>query len=88
MQIVAEHKVVDEIRSQGGSVYFWASKHCCGGTFKLDASTQPPDADFELIAAAPVQVFARPGARLPEELHLDLDRKSRIHAYWDGLAVF
>ena len=88
MQIVAEQRVIDRIRDQGGSVYVWASRHCCGGTFKLGASTEPPDPNFELVATKPLQVFARPGARLPEELHLDLDRKSHVRAYWDGLAVF
>ncbi len=85
MVIVAEQKVIDGIRGQGGSVYFWACKSCCGGTFTLNASVKPPDANFELVVEEPLHVFARPGARLPRELHLELDRKSRVQAFWDGL---
>lgn len=77
--------MIEEIRSRGGSVYVWPCKRCCGGTISLDASIRPPDGEFELVTAEPLRVFARPGMRLPRELHLELDRKSRVRAYWDGL---
>ena len=86
MEVIAEKRVIEGIRSQGGSVYFWACKRCCGGTFTLDASVGPPDSNFELVVDGPLRVFARPGARLPSDLHLELDRKSRVRAFWDGLA--
>ena len=86
MVIVAEQNVIDGIRGQGGSVYFWAGRRYCGGTIMLNASVKPPDGNFELVAEEPLEVFARPGARLPSELHLELDRKSRVRAFWDGLA--
>jgi hypothetical protein len=85
MRIVAEDRVVDEIRRRGGAVYVWPRKDCCSGIFTLDASLLPPAREVSLIANDPLNVFAPPGMRLPQELHLELGRKSRVRAYWDGL---
>ena len=86
MKIVAEDSVVEEIRRRGGAVYVWPNKNCCSGIFTLDASLVAPERDVSLVANEPLQVFAPPGMRLPRELHLELGRKSRVRAYWDGLA--
>ena len=85
MRIVADDRVVEEIRSCGGAVYVWPQKDCCSGIFTLKASLLPPAGDISLIADEPLNVFAPPGMRLPRELHLELGRKSRVRAYWDGL---
>ena len=85
MKIVAEERVVEEIRRRGGAVYVWPQKNCCSGIFTLDASLFPPDRDVSLVMDEPLKVFAPPGMRLPRELHLELGRKSRVRAYFDGL---
>lgn len=86
MKIVAEDKVIDQIRRRGGVVYVWPRKNCCSGILTLDASLLPPTRDVTLVADVPLRVFAPPGMRLPSELHLELGRNSRVRAYWDGLA--
>lgn len=85
MRIVADESVVEEIRARGGVVYVWPRKDCCSGTFSLDASLMPPARDVSLVVSEPLRVFAPPGMRLPRELHLELGRRSRVRAYWDGL---
>ncbi len=49
MEIVAEPRVIDEIRQRGGAVYVWPRKlRCCGGTIVLDAATDPGGKEFRL----------------------------------------
>ena len=64
------------------------SMGCCRGrTFVLESATRQPDREFELVHAADgVQIFATPGLAEPDELHLELERKGRIRAYWNGQA--
>jgi len=53
----------------------------------LEAATERPDREFELVHAADgFQVFATPGLLPPEELHLELERRGRLRAYWNGQA--
>jgi hypothetical protein len=85
MKIVADDSVVEEIRRRGGAVYVWPRKDCCSGSLTLDASLLPTGRDVRLVADDRLKVFAPPGMRLPRELHLELGRKSRVRAFWDGL---
>jgi hypothetical protein len=40
---------------------------------------------FELVHAADgFRVFATPGLVQPEELHLELSRRGKLRAYWNG----
>ena len=51
----------------------------------LESATEPPDRAFELVHAADgFRVFATPGLVEPEELHLELSRRGRLRAYWNG----
>ena len=53
----------------------------------LESATEPPDRDFELVhAAGGFQVFATPGLVEPDELHLELGRRGKLRAYWNGQA--
>ena len=53
----------------------------------LESATEPPDRDFELVhAAGAFQVFATPGLVEPDELHLELGRRGKLRAYWNGQA--
>jgi len=68
-------------------VFVWPHEYrCCrGSTWALDADTERPDRQFELVHAADgFQVFSTPGLRSPDELHLELDRRGRLRAYWNG----
>lgn len=85
MQVVVGEKDLQEIRDRGGAVYVWPCKLCCGGTYVLDASFNPPRGEHRLAACEPLRVFTPPDMRLPRELHLELGRKGRVRAYWDGL---
>jgi len=87
MKLVAGPDVRDYIDDHGGAIYVWAAgRGCCRGrTYVLECSTDRPDREFELAHAADgFQVFATPGLREPEKLHLELDRRGRLGAFWNG----
>ena len=70
-----------------GAVYVRprAYRCCAGRQFVLEAALDRPAGDFELIHAADgFRVYASPGLAEPDELHLDVDRKGRVRAYWNG----
>jgi hypothetical protein len=86
---VVQSKARDLIDEQGGAVYVWAKgTRCCRGrTYTLECATERPDREFELVHAADgYRVFATPGLREPSELHLELDRRGRLGAFWNGQA--
>ena len=89
MKLVVEPEARERIESGGGAVYLWAkATRCCRGrTFVLECDTEKPTRDVELVPAAEgFHVFTTTGLRLPDELHLELDRRSRVRAYWNGQA--
>ena len=89
MRLVAGPNVRDYIDEHGGAVYVWAeTRGCCRGrTHVLACATDRPDRAFELVhAAGGFQVFGSPGLREPDELHLELDRRRQLRAYWNGQA--
>jgi hypothetical protein len=89
MRLVVEPNARQHVDEAGGAVYVWAKGYrCCRGkTFVLECSTDRPDRELELVHAADgFQVFATPGLREPDELHLELDRRGRLGAYWNGQA--
>ena len=70
-------------------MYVWSRRAgCCRGTsFTLDASTDRPEREFELVHAADgVRIFTTPGLIQPDELHLELGRVGKLHASWTGHA--
>ena len=89
MKLVVEPAARERIESSGGAVYLWAKgTRCCRGhTFLLECDTEKPAHDVELVHAADgFQVYTTTGLRLPDELHLELDRRGRVRAYWNGQA--
>ena len=89
MKIVAGPEVRDYIDMQGGAVYVWPrTTSCCRvRTITLEADTTPPDREFELVhAAGGFRLFAVPGFVEPEELELELGRRGKLSAYWNGQA--
>ncbi len=80
----AARNLIDE---HGGAVYLWAETvGCCRArTLVLESATRRPDREFELVHASDgFKVFATPGLVEPDELHLELSRKGRLRAYWNG----
>jgi hypothetical protein len=88
MRVVAQPDVREHIDARGGAVFVWSRlAGCCRiRTFVLESSTQPPERrEFELVHAADgFQVFTTPGLVQPDELHFEVDRADRLHAYWNG----
>lgn len=88
MRVVARPDALDLLREQG-AVYVWPRAYrCCGGRqFVLEASLEPPPLACELVHAVDgFRIYAPPGLVQPDELHFELDRKGRVHAYWNDQA--
>jgi hypothetical protein len=89
VELVAGPEVRRHIDERGGAVYVWpkGTRCCRGRTFVLESATDPPDREFELVHAADgVQIFASRGLVEPDELHLELGRRGKLRAYWNGQA--
>jgi hypothetical protein len=88
VRVVAEADTRRLLRDRG-AVFVWPrAVRCCGGRqWLLEASTERPDQEFELVHAVDgFQVWASTGLVQPEELHLTRDPKGRLHAYWNNQA--
>jgi hypothetical protein len=86
MRLVTGPGVTEFVEARGGVVYTWSrSVRCCRGrTHLLEAATEPPDRDLELVHAADgFQLYAPPGLLEPEEIHFEL-RRGRLRAFWNG----
>jgi hypothetical protein len=89
MKIVAGPGVRDHIEMRGGAVYVWPhTTRCCRvPTITLEADTTPPDREFGLVHSADgFRLFAVPGFIQPDELELELGRRGKLSAYWNGQA--
>jgi hypothetical protein len=87
VRIVVQPGARDHIDERGGAVYLWARRtgRCRGRTFVLESATQPADRPFDLVHAADgFQVFATPGLVQPDELHLEVTRRGKLRAFWNG----
>jgi hypothetical protein len=86
VRIVAEAETRALLRERGAVYVEPRALRCCKGRqYVLDAALDRPDGAFELVHAADgFQVWTTPGLRLPEELHLERDRKGRLQAFWNG----
>jgi hypothetical protein len=86
MRVVARPDTLSGLRL-AGSVYVWprAYRCCSGRQYVLEAALRPPDGVFELVCAVDgFHVYATAGLAHAEELHLELDRKGRVRAFWNG----
>lgn len=86
MRVVARPEALALLREKG-AVYVWprALRCCAGRQYVLEAAVDRPGGAFELVHAADgLRVYAWPGLVEPDELHLDVDRKGRVRAFWNG----
>ena len=95
MDLVATEAVVEWVQAHGGALYVWPRKaRCCGGTVELRASTERPGKVFRRLVAPTIESRIGPAIELyltvgmpdPESLHLELSRRGRVRAFWNGLA--
>jgi hypothetical protein len=86
-EIVADDAVIAAIRGRGGALYVWPRKaRCCGGTVTLEAATERPDREFRQLEAGRIDLFLSDGMTPPGSLHVEIDRRGRVRAFWNGLA--
>ena len=86
-ELVAAAGVIDAIRERGGALYVWPRKaRCCGGAITLEAATEPPDKVFRRVEAEGIDLFVAAGMMAPQSLHVEISRRGRIRAFWNGLA--
>jgi hypothetical protein len=88
MQPVTSQQTIRQLQELGGAVYVWPRKaRCCGGTVTLDASTTRPQArTFRRLQTRGIELYLACGLSEPDSLHLELSRKGRVRAFWNGLA--
>ena len=86
MDVVAKPEVIESIQERGGALYVWPRKARCGGTIRLEASTERPDRAFRRVTVRGIELYVTVGLKQPESLHLELGRRGRIRAFWNGLA--
>ncbi len=89
MDLIVTDTAAEFVRTHGSRLYVWTrARHCCGGGQTLEAGFEPPAGrEFRPIdnsAGIELHMPTHLG-RLPDELHLDLQRRPRrIRAYWNG----
>lgn len=91
MQLVVSEAASDFVQVRGGRLYVWMKRsRCCGGVISLGAATDPPPGRKfrRVVSTTGIELFVPEGLRrLPEELHVDLQRRPRrVEAYWNGCA--
>ncbi len=86
MRVVARPDTLELLRARGSVYVRPRAYRCCSGRqFVLEASLDPPPGEFEIVHAADgFRIYAPPGLAEPDELHFELDRRNRIHAYWNN----
>ena len=87
--MVAEPDALTAVRQQGGALYVWpkASRCCSALTYTLETATTPPAKEFLPVHEEDgIEVFATRGLIKPEELHLELGRRGKLRAFWNGQA--
>lgn len=87
-RIVATDAAVEAVRERGGRLWVWTrTGRCCSGAVRLDSATRErAGRDFRLIASEPFEVRLATAYPAPEELHVEVSRRGRLDAYWDGCA--
>jgi hypothetical protein len=87
-RIVASDATVAAVRERGGQLWVWSrASRCCNANVRLETGTEArADREFQLVAREPFEVHLATARTPPEELHVDLSRRGRLDAYWDGCA--
>ena len=87
MELVAAPAVIEAIRERGGALYVWPRKaRCCGGAITLEAATEHPDKVFRRVEAEGIDLYLTVGMMVPDALHVEISRRGRLRAFWNGLA--
>jgi len=89
VRLVAEPETLAAVRGRGGALYVWpkASRCCSAFTYTLETETSPPAKEFWRVHEEDgIEVFATPGLIKPDELHLELGRRGKLRAFWNGQA--
>lgn len=88
MEIVSSPEAAALIEEEGGRLFVWPRQGRCCGPLTLAAATRPPaHRRFRRAGDAGFAVFVPEHlARLPEALHVELTRRRRVRAFWDGCA--
>lgn len=89
MRLVADQLTLQHVADRGGELYVWPRgfRCCAGRSYVLEASTRPPDQECRRMHEEQgVVVWTTPGLVEPEELHLELDRRGQLRAFWNGQA--
>jgi len=89
VKLVVEPAVREHIDHHGGAVYIWpkASRCCSAFTYTLETATTPPAKEFLRVHEEDgIEVFATRCLLEPEELHLELGRRGKLRAFWNGQA--
>ena len=90
MHVIASSQAAALIQATGGRLYVWPHRgRCCGGVTVLRTASCPPHGmAFRPLPADGFELHVPAGlARLPEELHLEVQRfPRRVEAYWNGCA--
>jgi hypothetical protein len=87
VRLVATSKTTAHVLGHGGAVYVWPkASRCCGGrAYTLEAATDPPNGAFHPIGSGRgIEVWGTQGLPVPTELHLELNRRGALRAFWDG----
>ena len=69
-------------------MYLWPGKvRCCGGLVTVEASTGPrQEAVFRRALSGDVDLYVAAGMPEPASVRLEVDRRGRLRAFWNGLA--
>jgi hypothetical protein len=91
VQVIASADVAEVVQEQGGRLYVWprTGRCCLHGLAWLEAGPQPkPGWEFEPVATEGFALYLARMARVPDELHLDVQgrRRRRVAAFWDNCA--
>jgi len=91
MRVVVSEPARRLIAERGGRLYVRTNRsRCCGGGVTRLVTSSEPSAGVEFRRAVEADGFelflpARL-ARLPDELHVEVRRRSRVEAFWNGCA--
>jgi len=89
VRLVAGQRTLEHLADHGGDLYLWPRgfRCCAGRTYVLEASTERPEAAFHRVHEEHgISVWATPGLTEPEEVQVELDRRGRLNAFWNGQA--
>jgi hypothetical protein len=89
VRLVAGQQALQHVAARGGTLYLWPRgiRCCAGRSYVLEASTAAPDRHFlRLHEEHGISVWAPPGLAEPDEVHVELDRRGNVRAFWNGQA--